>query len=86
MSMYVFPDGKYGEAAEAAYKEIGRAKEKHPKDFHSPHEGYGVLKEEVDEMWDAIKRDDTEHAVKEAVQVAAMALRFVAEFGKYPYV
>lgn len=86
MSMYVFPDGAYGEAAEAAYKEIARAKAKHSKDFNSPHEGYAVLKEEVDEMWDAIKKDDTQHAVKEAVQVAAMALRFVAEFGKYPFV
>lgn len=86
MSMYVFPDGKYGEAAEAAYNEIGRARSKHLlKDFASPHEGYAIMKEEVDEMWDAIKKDDTEHAVKEAVQVAAMALRFVAEFGKYPF-
>lgn len=24
--------------------------------FHSNHEGYAVLKEEVDELWDAIKK------------------------------
>jgi len=47
--------------------------------FHSAHEGYAVLKEEVDEMWDAIKSNDIKHAKKEAIQVAAMALAFVLE-------
>jgi hypothetical protein len=85
MSYYNFPDTPAGEAAQAAYDEIKRAKAKHPRDFASPHEGYAVIKEELEEAWDEIKRDDTEAAVLEMVQVAAMALRFVAEFGKYPY-
>lgn len=47
----------------------------------SPHEGYAVLKEEVDELWDRIKRDDgrSEGAVHEAIQIAAMGLRYVLD-------
>lgn len=45
--------------------------------FGNTHEGYAVLKEEVDEMWDAIKKRDTAGAMDEAVQVGAMALRFL---------
>lgn len=47
--------------------------------MNSAHEGYAVLKEEVDEMWDAIKANDITHARKEAVQVAAMALSFILD-------
>ena len=49
--------------------------------FNSAHEGYAVLKEEVDELWDEIKISKTFDAnlimVKEAVQVAAMAIKFI---------
>lgn len=49
--------------------------------FHSTHEGYAVLKEEVDELWDEIKVSKSYNAnmlmVKEAVQVAAMAIKFI---------
>ena len=50
--------------------------------FHSTHEGYAVLKEEVDELWSEIKTNKTfDRAnllmVNEAVQVAAMAIKFV---------
>lgn len=85
MNNYIFLGGKYGDSAYEALQEIMRAKTKHPKDFNSTHEGFAILKEEVDEMWDEIKRNNTELAVYEAVQVAAMAIRFVAEFGKPPY-
>jgi len=47
--------------------------------FHSPHEGYAVLLEEVDELWDEVKADNVEKARQEAVQVAAMAVRFIME-------
>ena len=50
--------------------------------FHNTHEGYAVLKEEVDELWDAVKANDTQHALKEAVQVGAMALRFIVDCSK----
>lgn len=51
--------------------------------FNSAHEGYGVLKEEVDELWDEVKikqgSRDIEKMRKEAIQVAAMAIRFAAD-------
>ncbi|RYD63100.1 MAG: hypothetical protein EOP83_13005 [Verrucomicrobiaceae bacterium] len=51
--------------------------------FNSTHEGYGVLAEEVDELWDDIKANRTQHAAVEAVQVAAMAVRFVVDCPKW---
>lgn len=51
--------------------------------FNSAHEGYAVLLEEVDELWQHVKtnqkRRDLEAMRKEAIQIAAMALRFVAD-------
>jgi hypothetical protein len=46
-----------------------------------PHEGYAVILEELDEMWDAIKKNDIPHARKECLQVAAMCLAFLLEVG-----
>ncbi|MEF2968340.1 hypothetical protein V3851_23805 [Paenibacillus sp. M1] len=43
----------------------------------SAHEGYAVLKEEVDEAWEAIKANDLIKARMEMTQVAAMAIRFL---------
>lgn len=63
-------------ALSAIIRELERAESKFGP-FHNSHEGYAVLLEEVDELWDAIKANDKEHAKKEAVQVAAMALRFL---------
>ena len=50
--------------------------------FHSTHEGYGVLLEEVDELWDKIKTSKeytkaNKSMTNEAVQVAAMAIKFI---------
>lgn len=51
--------------------------------FNSMHEGYGVLLEEVDELWDHVKTKQKNRqlavARKEALQVAAMAIRFALE-------
>ena len=48
--------------------------------FNSAHEGYAVVKEEVDELWDAIKQNQRqEKLASEAKQVAAMALRFLTD-------
>lgn len=48
--------------------------------FNSTHEGYAVLKEEVDELWDVIKKNGTSIELKsEAVQIGAMALRFLMD-------
>jgi hypothetical protein len=48
--------------------------------FNSRHEAYGVLLEEVDELWDDIKANNYAKARKEAVQVAAMAFRYLRDF------
>lgn len=51
--------------------------------FTSSHEGYAVIKEELDELWDEIKtnkRPDTLVRQRaEVIQVAAMAVRFVMD-------
>ncbi len=51
--------------------------------FNSAHEGFGVLSEEVDELWDEVKikqkNRDLGKMRKEAIQVAAMAIRFADE-------
>lgn len=63
-------------------KELDSAMNKHPS-FNSRHEGYAILKEELDEVWDLIKINHTknpecrEEMRKEAIQVAAMAIRFI---------
>jgi hypothetical protein len=77
------PDGNAAQAvwmiAEEALEECRKASEGWPP-FNSAHEGYAVLKEEVDELWDHVKtnqkRRDLSAMRKEAIQVAAMALRF----------
>lgn len=61
---------------------MDRAKAKHgPQKFNSPHEGYAVLLEEVYELWDEVRKSkhDKELMRKEAIQVAAMAVRFIDE-------
>ncbi len=47
--------------------------------FNSPHEGFAILKEKVDELWDKIKKKDKDPLLmeREAIQVGAMALRFL---------
>ena len=48
--------------------------------FASTHEGYAVILEELDELWDEIKKNSSKEVMrKEAVQVAAMGLRFMLD-------
>ena len=61
-------------------EEYDRARQLHPGGMHSAHEGFAVLKEEVDELWDEVKRNATkERMAQEAVQIGAMALAFLVE-------
>lgn len=60
--------------------ELAAAQQKFKK-FNSPHEGYAVIKEEVDELWDEVKKKIPENYKlrKEAIQIAAMAIRFLMD-------
>jgi len=62
--------------------EVIRASNKYPP-FNSEHEGYAVLLEEVDELWVEVKKNpktrDLAKVRAEAIQVAAMAVRFLKD-------
>lgn len=50
--------------------------------FHSEHEGFAILLEEIDELWEGVKMKQSNPlrktiCKKEAIQVCAMALRFL---------
>lgn len=61
-------------------EELERARAKFPGKQNSPHEGWAVLQEEVDELWDDVKGDAPRAQMrKEAVQIAAMAVRFIED-------
>lgn len=51
--------------------------------MNSAHEGFAVLKEEVDELWEEVRAKQGQRVPalmrKEAIQVAAMAIRFVLD-------
>jgi hypothetical protein len=66
------------------HDELLSALAKHPEPFNSPHEGYAVIKEEIDELWGAIKCDDLPHARTEAAQAAALLVRFLLELDIEP--
>lgn len=66
----------------AVKNEIDSARSNWPA-FHNAHEGFAVLLEEVDELkshvWTNQKKRDLKEMQKEAIQVAAMAIRFASE-------
>lgn len=63
-------------------EEFNKATHKHPP-FNSRHEAYAILIEEVDELWAEVKKNHSKDPGakitqrKEAIQVAAMAFRFI---------
>ena len=71
---------KVERALDAISAEYGRASSKFPA-FNSAHEGYAVLAEETDELWNEVitKHRDRDRMTKEAIQVGAMALRFIID-------
>ena len=68
------------EAIGQVQDELERALKLHG-EFRSLHEGYAVLLEEVDELWDEIKKKrsirDNQKMNQEALQVAAMAVKLM---------
>jgi NTP pyrophosphatase (non-canonical NTP hydrolase) len=64
--------------------ELDRAYAKHGRDQWGRHEFYAILKEEIDELWDAIKADMPMEEVRaEAIQVAAMVIRYLETGDRY---
>lgn len=63
---------------EDVMKELQFAESKFPP-FNSYHEGFAIIKEELDELWEEIKSKGRkkDNLYKEAMQVAAMAIRFM---------
>lgn len=53
--------------------------------FHSTYEGWALIKQKVDNLWDEIKKEETggsrEAMLKEAAQIGAMAMRFIIDLG-----
>lgn len=94
------PAGRLSAILAGVAAELGRAIRKHPP-LHSPHEGYAVILEEVEELlevgsrdvvterirppldrlWTLVKADRgrSGEARAEAIQIAAMALRYVLD-------
>lgn len=74
------PESKVQDSLIEIYQEYRDAVSKF-NDFRSAHEGFAILLEEVDELWDEVKGNKKEGSYdrmrKEAIQVGAMALRFV---------
>lgn len=73
----------HDQAAEDVEVECLKAMAKFPS-FNTAHEGYAVLLEEMDELWAEVKKKQgasgrPEAIRKEAIQVAAMALRLIID-------
>jgi len=65
--------------------ELERANRIHGATFTSPHEGYAVLLEELDELWDEVKKKhpSKERMLEEATQVGAMAIKFIMSMNSW---
>lgn len=50
---------------------------KHDPTFNTTHEAYAVLKEELEELWEDIKRDNWENMEAECAQIGAMAMKLL---------
>lgn len=61
-------------------REIERADSLHPS-YNSAHEGYAMIAEEVDELWEEVRKRDHDKLLMrlEAVQVATTAVRFIMD-------
>lgn len=79
-----------GQVSLEVIAELVKARERFA-DMSSAHEGAAVIQEEFEELWDTVKAhkvfhrthkirsDDAAKMRKEAIQVAAMAIRFITD-------
>lgn len=69
-------------ALHMVYEEYQKAIAKNER-YHNAHEGYAVIKEEFDELWDEIRKKESarskEAMTLEAVQTCATLIRFLVE-------
>lgn len=71
-------DPKFALAMALVRRELIRATEKFGP-FNSSHEGWAVMYEEVEELWNAVKTNSKRGLQDESIQVAAMAVRFIMD-------
>lgn len=64
-------------------QEVKRSTQKHGH-FNSSIEGLAVLEEEVDEFKHDVRHGTKSDATKEAIQVAAMAFKWLEQYGEFP--
>ena len=64
----------------AVHDEYVKARRRH-EPMHDGHHGYAVILEEVEELWEEVKKQhpDSARLFHEATQVAAMGLAFMLE-------
>lgn len=64
--------------------EVDFAESKFPP-YNTSHEGYAIIFEELDELWDEVKNNSSREKMRgEAVQVAATAVRFIKDLCDKP--
>jgi hypothetical protein len=78
MGYVIWPDGDRGDWIREIYDECRRAQEKFAP-IKNSHEGHSIIREEFDEFWEEVKKNDLIKSKQELVQVAAMCLRFLVE-------
>jgi hypothetical protein len=73
-------EDKLEEVIDGLRNEVAEAMRKH-RPMASAHEGHSVIREELHELWDHVRADTgtTPAARKEALQVAAMGIRYVMD-------
>jgi len=73
-------EAKLAEMNALVMEEVRRVSAKNDP-FSSPHEGWGILYEEVDELWDEVKKKKKLRSLElmraECMQIAAAAIRFM---------
>lgn len=76
----------YVEAVRAVIRELKMSLYLYPDKIKSAHEGYAIIKEEVDELWEEVKsvgyNEENPKMLEEAKQVGAMGTRFLAEINQ----
>lgn len=79
-----FQDALHAALDDVAAELLEAAKKFPP--FNSPHEGHSVIQEEFEELWDEVKRNRgrSRFARDEAMQLAAMAVRYMIDLCETP--